>query len=274
MGFLIPGSQVQFLPGAPNKRGDSMAGHSKWANIKHKKAASDAVKGKLFSKLAKEIVVAARSGGGDPSANITLRSFIQKARAANMPSDNIERAIKKGTGELGGAAMEEIIYEGFAPGGVSLIVQALTDNRNRTAPEVRHVFTKHNGNLATQGSVMRTFRRKGYILVSSALTNEDKLLEVVLDVGAEDVQQQGDVFEILTEPTQLAVVCDALTMAGIKIENSEITLFPDIEIPIKDKEQAAHILKFIEDLEDLDDVQNVYANCDIDETILEAGSKG
>jgi YebC/PmpR family DNA-binding regulatory protein len=247
-----------------------MAGHSKWKNIKHKKAASDAAKGKIFSKIAKEIVVAARSGGGDPNANITLRALIQKARQANMPADNIERAIKRGTGEAGGAALEEIVYEGFAPGGVSIIVQCMSENRNRTASEVRHAFTKYGGNLAQQGSVTRSFKRKGYILVSAAEVNEDKLIEVALEAGAEDVARDGDFFEVTSEPTAYPALAEALTKAGIKAEESEISMIPDLEVPVNDKEKGGNLVKFIEALEELDDVQNVYTNANIDDAVMEA----
>ncbi len=248
-----------------------MAGHSKWKNIKHKKAASDAAKGKVFSKIAKEIVVAARSGGGDINSNITLRALVQKARAANMPSDNVERAIKRGTGEIAGAAMEEIIYEGFAPGGVALVVQALSDNRNRTASEVRHAFTKHGGNMAQTGSVTRSFKRKGQIVVSASEVAEDRLLEVGLDAGAEDIVSEGGSFEVLTEPSKFPAVVDALSKAGIKTESAEVAMIPDLYVPVTDKAQAQQVMNFIEALEELDDVQNVYANCDIDDSLVEAG---
>jgi len=250
-----------------------MAGHSKWANIKHKKAAADAVKGRVFSKIAKEIMVAARQGG-DPSANITLRALIQKARGVNMPADNIDRAIKKGTGELEGQVLEEIIYEGFAPGGVSIIVQSLSDNKNRTASEVRHAFTKHSGSLAGAGSVMRGFKRRGRFVLAAAAVNEDKLLEVALEAGADDVQRDGDFFEVVSEPNQFGAISDALAAAGFKPESGEITMIPDNYVPVNDKAQAAQLLKFIEALEELDDVQNVYANFDIPDDLLEDAAKG
>lgn len=245
-----------------------MAGHSKWANIKHKKAAADAVKGKVFSKLAREIMVAARSGGGDLSANITLRALIQKARGVNMPADNIDRAIKKGTGELESAALEEIIYEGYAPGGVAVVVQALSDNRNRTASEVRHAFTKYGASLAGQGAVMRSFKRRGQFVVAAAAVAEDRLLELALDAGAEDVQRDGDYFEVLCEPAQFGALSDALAAAGIKPEQAEIALVPDSYTPVTDKDVASNLLKFIEAVEDLDDVQNVYTNLDIDDALM------
>lgn len=246
-----------------------MAGHSKWANIKHRKAASDAAKGKVFSKMAKEIMVAARMGGGDPNANITLRSLITKARGFNMPADNIDRAIKKGTGELASDAMEEIVYEGFAPGGVSVIVACYSDNRNRTAAEVRNVFNKQGGNLAQTGSVSRSFTRKGQLFVEADKVEEDTLLEAVLEAGAEDAVRDGDAYEILCEPSAYPEVLQALETAEIPVRDSEVTLLPDTWMPVTDKEQAAQIMKFIASLEDLDDVQNVYSNLDVDDALLD-----
>lgn len=247
-----------------------MSGHSKWANIKHKKAATDKVKGRVFSKIAKEIMVAARSGGGDPSANITLRALVQKARAANMPADNITRAIKKGTGELEGAVMEEIIYEGYAPGGVAMVVQSLSDNRNRTASEVRFAFTKFGSNLAGAGSVMRSFHRRGLFVAAADTVSEDRLLEVALEAGADDVSREGDVFEVLCEPAQFGALSDALAAAKIKTESAEITMIPDTYMPVTDKGVASTLMKFVEALEDLDDVQNVYTNADIPDDMLES----
>lgn len=245
-----------------------MAGHSKWANIKHKKAAADAVKGKVFSKIAKEIMVAARSGGGDVAANITLRALVQKARGVNMPSDNIERAIKRGTGELEGMVLEEIIYEGYGPGGVSLVVQTLSDNKNRTAAEVRHAFSKHGGNLAGAGSVMRSFKRRGYFAVPKASIEEDRLIEVALEAGADDVQLAGESFEVICEPSLFGAVSDALIAAGVKPETSEITMLPDTTTPITEPEKAKQVLAFIEALDELDDVQNVYSNLDVPDDVM------
>lgn len=245
-----------------------MAGHSKWANIKHKKAAADAVKGKVFSKIAKEIMVAARSGGGDVAANITLRALVQKARGVNMPSDNIERAIKRGTGELEGMVLEEIIYEGYGPGGVSLVVQTLSDNKNRTAAEVRHAFSKHGGNLAGAGSVLRSFKRRGYFAVPAASIEEDRLIEVALEAGADDVQLVGESFEVICEPSQFGAVSDALIAAGVKPETSEITMLPDTTTPITEPEKAKQVLAFIEALDELDDVQNVYSNLDVPDDVM------
>jgi len=245
-----------------------MSGHSKWANIKHKKAASDARKGKIFSKIAREIMIAARSGG-DPASNITLRSLIQKARAANMPADNVERAIKKGTGELAAEALEEKMFEGFGPGGISVIVHALTDNHNRTTADVRLIFNRHGANLAQLGSVSRSFRRKGQIVVDAAKVEEDRLMEVVLDAGAEDLAREGDRFVVTSEPSAHNNVVEALAKANIPTESAEITMVPDLYVSIADKAQAQTILKFIEALEDLDDVQNVYTNLDLDDALME-----
>lgn len=244
-----------------------MSGHSKWANIKHKKAAADARKGKIFSKLAREITISVRQNGADPAANLTLRALLQKARAANMPSDNIDRAIKKGTGELQGERYEEVMFEGFAPGGVALVVQALTDNRNRTVAEVRHVFTKYGGSLAGQGQVLRSFPRKGYIVVSRDAVAEDKLLELALEAGAEDMKTEGGRYEIITDPAQFSSVLEALNKAGIPQESAELTLLPENWVPVNDRDKAAALVKFLEELEDLDDVQNVYSNADIEESI-------
>jgi len=244
-----------------------MSGHSKWANIKHKKAAADARKGKIFSKLAREIMVAAQKGG-DPDTNITLRSVLQKARAVNMPADNIERAIKKGTGELAAEALEEKMFEGFGPGGISVIVFALTDNHNRTTADVRLVFNRHGANLAQLGSVSRTFKRKGQILVDASKVEEDRLMEVALEAGAEDLAREGDRFVVTSDPTAHPQVVEALARAGIPTESAEITMVPDTYVPITDKAQAQAALKFIEALEDLDDVQNVYTNLDIDDQLL------
>ncbi len=245
-----------------------MSGHSKWANIKHKKAASDAKKGKIFSKIAREIMIAARSGG-DPASNITLRSLIQKARAANMPAENVERAIKKGTGELAAENLEEKMFEGFGPGGVSVIVHALTDNHNRTTADVRLIFNRHGANLTQLGSVSRSFRRKGQIVVDAGKVEEDRLMEVVLEAGAEDLTREGERFIVTSEPSAHNTVVEALAKANIPTESAEITMVPDLYVSITDKAQAQTILKFIEALEDLDDVQNVYTNLDLDDALME-----
>ncbi|AKJ64441.1 YebC/PmpR family DNA-binding transcriptional regulator [Kiritimatiella glycovorans] len=250
-----------------------MAGHSKWANIKHKKGRADAARGKLFSKLAKDITVAAREGGGDADMNITLRTCIQKAREANMPADNIDRAVKKGTGELGGAALEETLYEGYAQGGVGLLVHVLTDNRNRSASEVRSTFTRNGGNLAESGAVSHMFQRKGQILVDGGDVEEDRLMNIVLEAGAEDMKREGDQFEIITDPVDFSTVCEALEQQGVRPDTASVTMLPDVPLKIDDREQAAGLIRFVEELEDLDDVQNVYGAFDIDDDVLEALSE-
>jgi YebC/PmpR family DNA-binding regulatory protein len=245
-----------------------MAGHSKWANIKHKKGRADAARGKAFSKSAKEMTVAARSGGGDPAANITLRMLIGKAKAVNMPNDNIERAIKKGTGELEGGQLDECVYEAYAAGGVGLIIEALTDNKNRAASEIKNVLTKNGASLAQQGAVSRMFQRKGQILVDAAAVEEEQLMEVALEAGAEDMTRQGDQFEILTDPSDYPAVSDALAEAGIPTESSEVTMLPDVPTEVTDKKQAEKLLQFVDLLEELDDVQNVYPGFDIADDVL------
>ncbi|MCX7819528.1 MAG: YebC/PmpR family DNA-binding transcriptional regulator [Kiritimatiellae bacterium] len=246
-----------------------MSGHSKWATIKHKKAATDAKRGKIFSKLAREIMVAARQGGGDPATNITLRSLVQKAKSVNMPAENVERAIKKGTGELdAGQQYEEVIYEAFGPGGVGIIVQVLTDNRNRSAAEVRHVFSRHNISLGAQGSVARGFRRRGVIRVPADKVAEDRLLEIALEAGADDMERDDGQFVITTEPAAFQRVTEAIVAAGIPVEQSEVTLLPDLWVTVSDPAVAREIVKLVDALEDLDDVQNVYTNLDVDEAVL------
>lgn len=245
-----------------------MSGHSKWKTIQHKKGAADAKRGKIFSKLSKELTIAARAGGGDPATNTTLRNIIGKAKEANMPSDNVARAIKKGTGELEGAQLEEVTYEGYISGGVALVIKVLTDNKNRAASEIRHIFTKFGSSLAAQGAISRYFKRKGQILVDASTVDEEKLMGIVLDAGAEDMQQEDGMFDIIAEPANFQAVVDALEKAGIKSISSEITLIPDNYVTITDKATAANAMKFIETLEDNDDVQNVYSNMDIDEKIM------
>ena len=247
-----------------------MSGHSKWATIKHKKGAADAKRGKVFSKLAKEIMVVARQGGGDPTANITLRTLIQKAKGVNMPNDNIDRAIKKGTGESGGAVFEEVVYEGYASGGVSLIVYVLTDNRNRAAAEIRHIFKKHGSDFAAQGSVGRGFERKGQIIVEANGVDEDQLMDVVLEAGADDMLNEGDQFEILTDPAVFNEVCDAVEGAGIEAINKEVTLLPTLPVEVTDVNTARSVLKFVATLEDNDDVQNVYSSMDLTDDVMAA----
>ncbi len=245
-----------------------MSGHNKWSSIKHKKAATDAKRGKIFSKIAREILVSVKAGGGDPEANIGLRAVIQKARAVNMPADNIERAIKKGTGEIESEVLEEITYEGYAPGGVGVVVEVVTDNRNRSTAEVRHAFSKHDANLAGQGAVTRSFQRKGYILVRRDTVEEDKLLEVALEAGAEDVKQDAGNFEVITEPGAFMGVVDALAAAEIPTEDAEVTLMPETTVPVTEKSKASSLLRFIDALDDLDDVQKVHANFEIDDELM------
>lgn len=244
-----------------------MSGHSKWANIKHKKAAADAKKGNVFSKIAREIMVAARSGG-DPGANLTLRALIQKARGVNMPAENIDRAIKKGTGELAGEALEERMYEGFGPGGIQIVVQALTDNNNRTTAEIRMVLSKNGANLA-QG-VLRNFRRKGQISVAIGKTTEDRLMEVALEAGAEDIAQEDSLFVVTTDSSAVGAVVEALQKAGIETENSEVAMIPDSYMLITNRVVASAVMRIVDALDDLDDVQNVYTNMDVDESVLAA----
>lgn len=245
-----------------------MSGHSKWKTIQHKKGAADAKRGKIFSKLSKELTIAARAGGGDQNMNASLRNLVIKAKESNMPSDNVERAIKKGTGELEGGQLDEVTYEGFAGGGVALVIKVLTDNKNRAASEIRHIFTKFGSNLAVQGAVARNFKRKGQILVEVATVEEDKLMDIVLNAGAEDMQNDDGVFDVVTEPSGFQAVVDALEKAKIKTVSAEITLIPDSYVTVSDKAIAGNIMKFIEALEDNDDVQDVYSNIDIDEKTL------
>jgi YebC/PmpR family DNA-binding regulatory protein len=243
-----------------------MSGHSKWKTIQHKKGAADAKRGKIFSKLSKELMVAARKGS-DPSSNPALRTVIQKAKSVNMPSDNVTRAIKKGAGELDGVIFEEVSYEGFI-GGVALIVQVLTDNKNRAASEIRHIFGKHGTDFAVSGSVMRQFVRKGVIIVDAATVEEDKLMEIVLNAGAEDMVKDGDQFEVTTDPASFADVSEAVEKAGIKTISAEVSLVPLAQTQVADKTKAQSVLKFVADLEDNDDVQNVYTNMDIADAVL------
>lgn len=246
-----------------------MSGHSKWATIKHKKGAADAKRGKVFSRLSKEIQVVARGGGGDPDQNPTLRTLLQKARSVNMPADNVDRAIKKGTGELDGGQLDEIVYEGYASGGVGLVVKVLTDNKNRAAAEIRHIFTKHGSSFAQQGAVTRGFERKGQLFVDAAAAEEDTLMDIVLEAGAEDMKQDGEQFEIITDPGSFSAVSDALEAAEIKPLSGEVTLLPLTPVPVAEKNTASSVLRFIEALEDNDDVQNVYSNMDMDDSLIE-----
>ncbi len=244
-----------------------MAGHSKWANIRHRKAAQDAKRGKIYTKLAREITVAAREGGGDPEKNPRLRAAIEKARKFNMPKENIERAIKRGTGELKGETYEEVTYEGYGPGGVAIIVKCLTDNRNRTASEVRHVFSKHGGNLGTSGCVSYLFERKGVITVPADKFDEETVMMAAIDAGAEDVVNEEGKFIIYTQPTDLEAVRKGLIDAGIEVEEAKLDLIPTTTTRVEG-ETAQKVLKLLMALEELDDVQEVYSNFDMPEEVM------
>lgn len=246
-----------------------MAGHSKWANVKHRKARMDAQKGKIFTKLAREMMVAAREGGGDIETNFRLRLAVQKARENNMPGDNIQRAIQKGTGELEGESLEQVNYEGYAAGGVALLVETLTDNRNRTVAEIRHLLSRHNGSMGESGCVAWMFERKGCIIVYPGEGNEDELMLEALDAGAEDILEEGNTWNIVTSPEEMETVRNVLQDQGVKISSAEVTMLPQNTIAIDDPEMAAHVLRLMEALEELDDVQNVYANFDIPEELME-----
>lgn len=240
-----------------------MSGHSKWATIKHKKGALDAKRGKIFTRIIKEITIAAKGGGGDPDGNPRLRGAIAAAKAENMPQDNIKRAIQKGTGELEGASYEEMTYEGYGPGGVAIIVDVLTDNKNRAASEIRHAFAKNGGNLGESGSVGYMFTKKGVIVVAKSASDEDKLTEIVLDAGAEDLSDEGENWEILTAPKDFEAVMDALKAAKIKPEHGEVTMISSTYTKLEGAPAAA-MLRLLDVIEDLDDTQNVYSNFDMD----------
>ncbi len=244
-----------------------MSGHSKWHSIKHKKAATDAKRGRVFTRLIKEITVAARLGGGDPVGNPRLRSVLATAKGANMPKDNIEKAIKKGTGELPGVSYDEVAYEGYGPGGVAVFVQALTDNRNRTLPEIRHLFTKYGGNLGESNCVAWMFEKKGYIVVPKESSNEETLLEVVLESGGDDVRDDGDNWEILTPPESLDQVRGALAAKSIAFATAETSMLPKTTVKLEGK-KAQQLLNMMEGLEEQEDVQNVWANFDIDDAVI------
>lgn len=244
-----------------------MSGHSKWSKVKHIKAREDAKRGKVFSKLIREIMVAARDGGGDPSFNPRLRTIINTAKAANMPNDNIERAIKKGTGELGGATFEETTYEGYGPGGVAIMVDVLTDNKNRTVAEIRHIMSRHNGNLGESGCVAWNFEKKGLIMVDRSAVSEEIVFDAAIDVGAEDIQTEGDTYEIITKPNDVMDVKEALDEKGIPVASAEITMLPKSTVKL-DGKTAEAALKLMDALEEHDDVQHVYSNFDIPEEIM------
>ncbi len=246
-----------------------MSGHSKWATIKHKKGAADKKRGKLFAKLIRQVEVAARTGGGDPETNPTLRTMFQKARDSSVPLDTIERAIQRGTGELEGVTYEEVNYEGYAPGGVAVYVQTLTDNRNRTGPEIRSIFSKLGGSIAEPGAVAWQFERKGIVVVSSAV-DEDDLLMVALDAGAEDVSNSGDGWNVTCEATLTAVVRQAIEDAGMSVESSDLTMVATSTIEIDSVDAAKPVLRLIDALDDHDDVQDVFANFDVPDDVLAA----
>ena len=248
-----------------------MSGHSKWSTIKHKKGAADAKRGKLFSKLSRAIMVAAKEGGSDPSTNMSLGNAIEKARSYSMPKDNIDRAIAKGAGEgTDGAAFETVVYEGYGPDGVAVIVEALTDNRNRTAADVRHLFSKHGGNLGATGAVAWQFERRGIVLVAAEGVDEDELFLAVADAGADDVERDGSVFQVSSAPEQLSSVRAAVESAGFSIDAAELSMVPKVTVEIADEATAKRVVRLVEGLEDNDDVQDVYANFDIPESVLEA----
>ena len=245
-----------------------MSGHSKWATIKHKKGALDAKRGKIFTRLIKEITMAAKSGGGDPDSNPRLRTAVAAAKAENMPADNIKRAIQRGTGELPGATYEEITFEGYGPGGVALLVDVTTDNRNRTVSEIRHVFTKGGGNLGEAGSVAWMFHKKGTIVVPKSSAKEDDLMNIVLENGGEDLNDDGDNWEVLTPPNSYEAVLEAVKNAKMEVVHSAIGMVPQNYIKLEGP-AAAQMIRLLEAIEDQDDVQNVYSNFDVDQKQLE-----
>jgi YebC/PmpR family DNA-binding regulatory protein len=248
-----------------------VSGHSKWSTIKHKKGAADAKRGKLFSKLTRAIIVAAKEGGGDPNANLALQNAVEKARSYSMPKDTIDRAIAKGSGaDADAAAFETVVYEGYGPSGVAVIVEALTDNRNRTAGEVRHTFAKNDGNLGGSGAVSWLFERRGMVVVEADGIDEDELTLAAAEGGAEDVARDGSTYQVTSAPEQLASVREAVEAAGFAVDAAELTMVPKTTVEVADENEAKKVLRLIEALEDNDDVQDVYANFDIPERVLEA----
>jgi YebC/PmpR family DNA-binding regulatory protein len=246
-----------------------MSGHSKWSTIKHKKGAADAKRGKIFTRILKEMTVAARLGGGDPNGNPRLRAAVAEAKANNMPKDNIERAIKRGTGELEGATYEEVTYEGYGPGGVAIIVEALTDNTNRTTPEIRHIFEKQGGNLGTPGSVKFQFEKKGYFAVEKSAVSEDKLMDVALEAGADDLQSDdAEVFEIYTTPDNFEAVRQALETAKIPTVEAKLGMIPANYVSL-DEAKSKSVMRLLENLDDHDDTQNVWSNFDVPAEMME-----
>ena len=246
-----------------------MSGHSKWHTIKHKKGAADAKRGKIFTRLIKELTVAARAGGGDPDMNPRLRTIVQEAKANNMPRENIERAIRRGTGEEPGVSYEEIVYEGYGPGGVALLVQTLTDNKNRTVGEIRHTFSKYAGNLAAENSVAWMFTRKGQLIVEKGKADEEALLNAALEAGADDMSDDGGAWEIISPPESFEKVRDAVKALGVEPASAEVAMIPQNYIKLTGKDAAA-MVRLMEALDDHDDVQNVWANFDIEEKEIEA----
>ena len=248
-----------------------MSGHSKWSSIKHKKGAADAKRGKLFSKLSRAIIVAAREGGPDPSGNLALQNAVEKARSYSMPKNNIERAIARGSGaDADGAAFEQIVYEGYGPSGVAVIVEALTDNRNRTASDVRHAFDKNDGNLGGSGAVTWLFERRGVVLVEGASVDEDELTLAAAEGGADDVSREGSSYRVTASPENLQAVREAVEAAGLTVESAELTMVPKTTVEVADEAAAKKVLRLMDQLEDNDDVQDVYANFDIPEQVLES----
>ena len=246
-----------------------MSGHSKWATIKHKKGQADARRGKVFTKLIKEIAIAARLGGGDPNSNPRLRTAVAAARAENMPAENIRRAIQRGTGELPGMQYEEVIYEGYGPSGVAMIMEVTTDNKNRTLSEIRHILSKHGGNLGANGCVAWMFSKKGYVVVEKSKAGEDKMLELVTEAGADDLNDDGDNWEITSTPERYPAVVEALKTGGIEPAVAEISMVPQSNVKLTGK-SADQMLRLMEELEDHDDVQHVYANFEIEQAELQA----
>jgi YebC/PmpR family DNA-binding regulatory protein len=248
-----------------------LSGHSKWSSIKHKKGAADAKRGKLFSKLSRAIIVAAKEGGGDPANNLALQNAIEKARSYSMPKDNIDRAIAKGSGEgADSEAFETVVYEGYGPEGVAVIVEALTDNRNRTASDVRHAFTKHGGSLGATGAVAWQFERRGVVIVPAEGVDEDELFLAAADGGADDVERDGSVFQVTSAPESLAAVREAIDGAGFTVDSAELMMVPKNTVAVDDEAKAKQVMRLIDTLEDNDDVQEVFANFDIPEQVLEA----
>ena len=248
-----------------------MSGHSKWSSIKHKKGAADAKRGKLFSKLSRAIIVAAKEGGGDPANNLALQNAIEKAKSYSMPKDNIDRAIAKGSGADADAdAFETIVYEGYGPEGVAVIVEALTDNRNRTAADVRHLFAKNGGNLGATGAVAWQFDRRGVVVVPADGVDDEELLLVAADGGADDLERDGDIFQVTSAPESLSNVRGAIEAAGFAVDSAELMLVPKTTVAVEDEAKARQVMRLIDELEDNDDVQEVFANFDIPEQVLEA----